>query len=334
MLGFLEDTNVKVDIAENGLIALEKLKLTTYDLVLMDIQMPEMDGLTATKEIRKMLKLDELPIIAMTAHAMQSDVDKSREVGMNTHLIKPIDPDLLNKTLISYLNVTVDSHLDRPVNAELNIDNTAFSRVEIPKKTQEKLSLIRQVKGIKYDLALGNLKGNAEFYLGLVNDFVNGQEGKEVLEQLYLEGDWETLHRIIHSLKSNSAYIGAFELSTLCEELEYTLLEGASSKTLFDITLKELDVLLEDLAHIVNIPQTELTVPFSIERLLSDLDKIKPLLATSDFSVEKHLPAIQAMCKDSEYSVSINKIIELVDNVEYEDASEYADKLYAQISHQ
>jgi len=333
MLGFLQDTNVKVDIAENGLIALEKLKLKTYDLVLMDIQMPEMDGLTATKEIRNTLKLGELPIIAMTAHAMQSDVDKSREVGMNTHLIKPIDPDLLNKTLISYLNVTVDSHLDRPVYAEVNIDNTAFSRVDIPKKIQDKLSLIRQVKGIKYDLALGNLKGNAEFYLGLVNDFVNGQEGKEVLEQLYLEGDWETLHRIIHSLKSNSAYIGAFELSTLCEELEYTLLEGASSKTLFDITLKELDVLLEDLAHIVNIPQTELTVPFSIERLRSDLDKIKPLLAASDFSVEKHLPGIQAMCKDNEYSIIINKIIELVDNVEYEDASEYADKLYAQISH-
>jgi len=333
MLGFLQDTNVQVDIAENGLIALEKLQQSSYDLVLMDIQMPEMDGLTATKEIRQTLKLVDLPIIAMTAHAMQSDVDKSREVGMNTHLIKPIDPDLLNKTLISYLNVAVDSHLDRPVDVELNIDIAAVSLVDIPKKIQEKLSLIQKVKGIKYDLALGNLKGNAEFYLGLVNDFVNGQEGKEVLEQLYLEGDWETLHRIIHSLKSNSAYIGAFELSTLCEELEYTLLEGASSKTLFDITLKELDVLLEDLGRIVNITQTELIVPFSIERLLSDLDKIKPLLATSDFSVEKHLPAIQAMCKDSEYSVSINKIIELVDNVEYEDASEYADKLYAQISH-
>ena len=57
------------------------------------------------------------------------------------------------------------------------------------------------------------------------------------------------------------------------------------------------------------------------------------MLAASDFSVEKHLPGIQAMCKDNEYSIIINKIIELVDNVEYEDASEYADKLYAQISH-
>jgi CheY-like chemotaxis protein len=299
----------------------------------MDIQMPEMDGLTATKEIRQTLKLVDLPIIAMTAHAMQSDVDKSREVGMNTHLIKPIDPDVLNKTLISFLNVTVETDIDTSVEAELNIDNTAILRADIPKNIQDKLSLIKQVKGIKYDLALDNLKGNAEFYLGLVIDFVNGQERKEVLEQLYLEGNWETLHRIIHSLKSNAAYIGAFELSTLCDELEYTLLEGASSKTLFDITLKELDILLDDLARIVNITQTELTVSFSIERLLSDLDKIKPLLAASDFSVEKHLPGIQAMCKDSEYSIIINKIIELVDNVEYEYASEYADKLYAQISH-
>jgi CheY-like chemotaxis protein len=323
----------RADVAANGLEVLAAMDRQMYDVILMDIQMPEMDGLTATKEIRQTLKLVDLPIIAMTAHAMQSDVDKSREVGMNTHLIKPIDPDVLNKTLISFLNVTVETDIDTSVEAELNIDNTAILRADIPKNIQDKLSLIKQVKGIKYDLALGNLKGNAEFYLGLVIDFVNGQERKEVLEQLYLEGDWETLHRIIHSLKSNAAYIGAFELSTLCDELEYTLLEGASSKTLFDITLKELDILLDDLARIVNITQTELTVSFSIERLLSDLDKIKPLLAASDFSVEKHLPRIQAMCKDSEYSIIINKIIELVDNVEYEDASEYADKLYAQISH-
>lgn len=333
MLGFLQDTNVQVDIAENGLIALEKLQQSSYDLVFMDIQMPEMDGLTATKEIRQTLKLVDLPIVAMTAHAMQSDVDKSREVGMNTHLIKPIDPDVLHKTLISFLNVTVETDLDTSVEAELNIENTAILRADIPKNIQDQLSLIKQVKGIKYDLALGNLKGNAEFYLGLVNDFVNGQEGKEVLEQLYLEGDWETLHRIIHSLKSNAAYIGAFELSTLCDELEYTLLEGASSKALFDITLKELDTLLEDIARVVNTAKTELTVSFSLESLLSDLDKIRPLLEASDFSVEKYLPRIQAMCKDSEHSVIINKIIELVDNVEYEEATEFADKLYAQISH-
>jgi len=332
MLGFLKDTNVQVDIAENGLIALDKLQKSTYDLVLMDIQMPEMDGLTATKEIRQTLELVDLPIVAMTAHAMQSDVEKSLEVGMNTHLIKPIDPDILYKTLTNFLSVTVEMHLEESEESGFNLDSTVLLGVDIPQNIQDKLSLIKQVKGIKYDLALDNLKGNVEFYLDLVNDFVNGQEKKEALEHLYRKGDWETLHRMIHSLKSNAAYIGAFELSTLCDELEYTLLEGAPSKTLFDITLKELDILLEDIARIVNTTQTELAVSFSIESLRSDLDKIRPLLEASDFSVEKYLPRIQTMCKNSEYSSFINNIIELVDNIEYEEASEYAEKLYAEIS--
>jgi len=333
MLGFLKDTNIQVDIAENGLIALEKLQQSTYDLVLMDIQMPEMDGLTATKEIRQTLKLVDLPIVAMTAHAMQSDVEKSLEVGMNTHLIKPIDLDVLYKTLVRFLNVTVDTHLNTYVESELNVETPVLLLTDFPKDIQFQLSLIKQVKGIEYDLALDNLKGNVELYLGLVNDFVNVQEGKEVLEHLYQEGDWESLHRIIHSLKSNASYIGAVELSTLCDDLENTLLEGSPNKALFDITLKKLDILLAEIARIVNTTQTELTVSFSIESLLNDLDKIRPLLAASDFSVEKYLPGIQAMCKDSEYSFVINKIIELVDNIEYEEASKYAEKLYAQISH-
>jgi signal transduction histidine kinase/DNA-binding response OmpR family regulator len=333
ILGFLKDTNVQVDIAVNGLIALEKFQQSTYDLVLMDVQMPEMDGLTAAREIRQTLKLVDLPIVAMTAHAMKSDVDKSREVGMNAHLIKPIDLEVLYKTLVSFLNVKIETHVNTSVEAEQNIDNTALLLADTPKNIRDQLSLIQQVKGIKFDLALGNLKGNVEFYLGLVNDFVNVQEGKEVLEHLYQKGDWETLHRIIHSLKSNAAYIGAFELSTLCDELEYNLLEGSTNRALFDITLKELDILLTELSRIVNINQTELTVSFSIENLINDLDKIRPLLKSSDFSVEKHLPGIQVMCKNSEYSLAINKIIELVDNIEYEEASEYADKLYAQISH-
>jgi len=229
--------------------------------------------------------------------------------------------------------MSVETHVNTPIEAELNIDNTALLFADIPKNMQDQLSLIKQVKGIKYDLALGHLKGNIELYLGLINDFVNGQEGKEVLEQLYQEGDWETLHRIIHSLKSNAAYIGAVELSTLCDELEYTLLEGSPNRALFDITLKELDILLAELSCIVNATQTELTVSFSIKNLINDLDKIRPLLKASDFSVEKYLPGIQAMCKDSEYSFVINKIIELVDSIEYEEASEYAETLYAQISH-
>ncbi len=92
-----------VDIANEGQEALSMLEKTEYDLVLMDIQMPIMDGLTATQRIREQEKFSELPIIAMSAHAMSGDKEKSLSHGMNDHLTKPIDPNLLYRTLYHFL---------------------------------------------------------------------------------------------------------------------------------------------------------------------------------------------------------------------------------------
>ena len=103
---FLADTHIQIDCAENGVEAIDKIKNNAYDIILMDIQMPLMDGLTATSVIRKELLLTELPIIAMTAHAMEGDEEKSRQAGMNTHLTKPISPELLYDMLTKYLKIT------------------------------------------------------------------------------------------------------------------------------------------------------------------------------------------------------------------------------------
>ena len=103
---FLADTQIQIDCAENGVEAIDKIKNNAYDIILMDIQMPLMDGLTATSVIRKELLLTELPIIAMTAHAMEGDEEKSRQVGMNMHLTKPISPELLYDMLTKYLKIT------------------------------------------------------------------------------------------------------------------------------------------------------------------------------------------------------------------------------------
>ncbi|MDR2898374.1 MAG: response regulator [Spirochaetaceae bacterium] len=92
-----------VDIASNGEEAVELLKKDRYDLVLMDIQMPKMDGLTATGIIRNELKLAALPIIAMTAHAMSGDREQSLKAGMNDHITKPIDESLLYATLNKWI---------------------------------------------------------------------------------------------------------------------------------------------------------------------------------------------------------------------------------------
>ncbi|MDR2783616.1 MAG: response regulator [Treponema sp.] len=104
----LEDTGIAIDMASNGneaLACFEKSKENYYDIILMDIQMPVMDGCTATKKIRSMQRKDAgtLPIIAMTADVIQEDVIKMREAGMNEHLGKPIDVDKLFKTLKEFL---------------------------------------------------------------------------------------------------------------------------------------------------------------------------------------------------------------------------------------
>ncbi len=92
-----------VDVAGTGKEALELLAKADYDLVLMDIQMPEMDGLTAAKEIRKNPRYADLPILAMTAHAMAGDRELSLNVGMNDHVTKPIDPDALYAAIRRWL---------------------------------------------------------------------------------------------------------------------------------------------------------------------------------------------------------------------------------------
>ncbi len=93
MQAFLKNTPYKIDIAENGEICVEKFKAGKYDLILMDIEMPVMDGYTATKEIRKWEKENRqkaTPIIALTAHALKEHIQKSLEAGCNVHLTKPI----------------------------------------------------------------------------------------------------------------------------------------------------------------------------------------------------------------------------------------------------
>ncbi|MCG8617746.1 MAG: response regulator, partial [Desulfobacterales bacterium] len=100
----LETRGIKVDIAGDGREAVEKVMQITYDLVFMDIQMPEMDGYQATLEIRSHTKLTALPVIAMTAHAMTEDREKCLKAGMNDHVSKPIDPDRLYEVLDRWLS--------------------------------------------------------------------------------------------------------------------------------------------------------------------------------------------------------------------------------------
>lgn len=107
----LKKVNLDITIANNGLEALQWLDKAEFDIVLMDVQMPEMDGITAVRRIREQARFKDLPVIAMTAHAMSGDREKSLEAGMNEHITKPVSPKVLFNCLTSWrerLNWRVD----------------------------------------------------------------------------------------------------------------------------------------------------------------------------------------------------------------------------------
>ncbi|HET7204920.1 MAG TPA: response regulator, partial [Steroidobacteraceae bacterium] len=99
----LRDLGVKVDLAENGRDAVELLERRPYDLVLMDVQMPEMDGLAATRAIRELPERGQTPIVALTANAFTDDRERCLKAGMDGFLPKPIDPKLLREALERWL---------------------------------------------------------------------------------------------------------------------------------------------------------------------------------------------------------------------------------------
>ena len=102
--GLLEDVGLAVDVAEDGAVAVALAKRTHYALILMDMQMPKLNGLDATRQIRTMPGYEHTPILAMTANAFGEDRQICLDAGMNDHIAKPVDPDVLYETLFKWLS--------------------------------------------------------------------------------------------------------------------------------------------------------------------------------------------------------------------------------------
>jgi PAS domain S-box-containing protein len=173
-----------IDVAENGLVAIEKVKNHYYDVVLMDIQMPVMDGYEATKAIRSMQQPTKIPIIALTANATQRDVEKCLASGMNDYLPKPFTPEDLYQKLFN----------------DLKIRPAAKSRIEKKSTTVHTYNLdyLRSVSG-----------NNAEFIQEMITTFL--QTLPNVLDDMQKaihERNWEKLSRLAHQIKPSFTLMG------------------------------------------------------------------------------------------------------------------------------
>jgi len=219
MLGLLEHSGIIIDIAQNGQEGVEKFRANKYELILMDIQMPIMDGYEATTIIRKEDK--DIPIIAITANARKEDIEKTKKAGMNKHLNKPISIEKLYNVLLEYLPKKND--LKTVINEE-NILTEENNTSQI----------------IDKEYGLLHLGGNEKLFEKITNSFYNSYQDIE-----FEELDKEEFQRTIHTLKGLSANIGALTLHETVKKQE-------QNKNLMPKLKEELSKVLKELESYKN----------------------------------------------------------------------------------
>lgn len=229
-LELLRGHGFQVDIAENGEIAVAKVQEKPYALVLMDIQMPVMDGYRAAETIRQTYSYQQLPIVAMTANAMSGDAERSLSAGMQGHIPKPIDEDLL-------LNQIAKWALPGPYSAKPQPAQTSSQTIQTALKYP-------QVKGIDFAQALARLNQNHELYIKLVRKLVESyQQSALQVSDFITKRKHDEARRYFHSLKGASANLGLIALEKKAAQLE-TAMKAGDIATVADL-ISGLDKLLK-----------------------------------------------------------------------------------------
>lgn len=220
----LVEAGLEVDIACNGREVVEMAQRKSYDIVLLDIQMPEMDGIDAALAVRALPQLAELPIVAMTANVMQSDRERCLAAGMNDFLCKPIDPEELWCALLRWVS---------PARAVVPLP------MERPRMHASGTTLV--IDGLDTTAGLRRTLGKETVYLSMLRIFVDTEANSVQKIRAALEqNDQKTARRIAHTLRGTAAHIGAKQIQETASILEQQLRDGPPA----DDLLAKLDALL------------------------------------------------------------------------------------------
>jgi len=266
----LRDSGFVVDLAGNGQVALDKVRAANYDIVLMDMQMPVMDGVTATLEIRKEERFKDLPVVAMTANAMQGDRDRCLAAGMNDHVAKPIEPEDLWKALLKWVKPR----------------HSTAAEVKPQIKAGQYADLPSGIDGLDIANGLRRVLGKKSLYLSMLRKFIAGQKSATAGILEMLEGnDRDTAERLAHTLKGASGNIGATGLQQLAEELETAIRERQPRNDVdghLDKLKQQLDYFITQLEQKLPEEQGRTAIAVDQEKLKMACDRLIALLADDD----------------------------------------------------
>ncbi len=266
----LGDWGVEVHLAENGRIALEHLRENQYDIVLMDIQMPEMSGYEATELIRKDIceRIRNTPVMAMTAHATQSEMERCIVSGMNGYISKPYSPETLKKTIHALTKQEQSSYTEASATKneagifnmpQLQIPNSGnqawgydgpmlLQRPSPGKDSQSSARSLPINTGCRINLSyLKQISdGNDEFIIEMIEIFLNKTPlALEEMNEHFKQRNWEELRQIAHRIKPSFTYIGLHDIQKALGEIERLTLDTPEEP-------KNVDVLLTQVQNVSN----------------------------------------------------------------------------------
>ena len=302
----LRAADLRVDVAANGREAVEKVYRGDYDLVLMDIQMPLLDGLAAARQIRADARFRALPILAMTAHAMSGDQEESLAAGMNDHLTKPIDPATLYEALLRWIpagDYQPESAAGKQAGAEDEMD-------------------LPVLDGIDSDRGLANHMRRPAFYRRILAQFnIEFGAAADDIANAIEARDFELARRLAHSVKSAAATIGANELSRRARILEHRLAAGkpANAEMIpFRAALTQIVKTLAPLAQAAATASADSPVVSPrIDSALALINRIEMLLRQDDAAAESLLGDLESCLSGPDWLGETQQLRELIEDIEY-----------------
>lgn len=308
------------DLAVNGRQGYQMACKNTYDLVLMDIQMPEMDGLEATKHIRDYGLMD-LPIIAMSANVMDSDKEKSLQAGMNGYITKPIDPEELNRVLLKFI---------QPMKVEKK------NPIIITKKTIDSNNIkMPIIEGLDVDMGLSRVRGSEKLYLKLLKEYSNLYKNATGDIKSFLDNsEIDKARHFAHSLKGASGMLGMLIVSTIYSNIESSLINKEIIAALKHLSANNhiLVQIINDLNNYfsnIDLSLTNKTVlndknPLNLSKLREKIDLLVEACHERDSMALDVAEQVKTMLLETSYIKNIDKIIYLIEDIEFKKASELA----------
>ena len=258
----LELIGIDVEIASTGQEALTKIDRQRFDLVLMDIQLPDIDGWEITRRVRVLKSNVELPIVAMTANAKSSDIKRSLDAGMNDHLLKPVVAEYLYRTMIKWLKPQTDSEL----NARLLLQSVRSTEPGID---------FNKLAGVDLEVGLKRLGGKPVAFRNVLERFYQEYRNVfETVENAWFNKDFDKVAKIAHNLKGTAGNIGAVNLQAAALQLENVLINAGTGKPRDSLNNFE-----SELALIINSLENFFAQDVSNNTMVTSGIKVQPQLA-------------------------------------------------------